>query len=626
MAMTQIRVVIDASDNASKVLQGVGKSISGLGSTVTGVGKSLQAFGASATALGGTLARNITAPMVAAGVAIGALVVRAGKLESVTDAYRTMTESVGISGEELIKKVKKATSGTMSEFDVMTNFLKAKTLIGMEALGEGGENFERFAVIAKKAARTTGQDVDFMFESIVNGIGRTSTKWLDNTGIVVSATQAYKEYAEQIGVTVEEMTEEQKKIALTTTYLEKAEREYANVAVTAGGVSSSIARFRVAMEEARDEIAMSFVPAVQGIIEALTPIVVEWGPKIATAVTNIINKFTSLSPTMQKVILGFVALTATLGPFLMVLGSVSTGVGALITLVGSLTTAVTALFTLLMAHPLVALTVAVAALTTAIGLLILNSDLLKTKTDLVTEAQNRQKESTDKLIDAENKLKNAHEGIIDAELRLEGAQITRDKAQKTLDASVVQYGKDTDVTRDAQHFLNLAERELEKAQTDLNKKVDDGAIAVQEYDKAERDLQNTSAATQKALESEETWWGNVSSKIGDALRNLRDYIREKLGWEGAEGGGFPFRAQTGGTVPGPIGAPVSALVHGGETIRPAGVAVGAGAGGGEINFYVNVGLYAGAETEKRNIARELYAALVQVAQSQNRTVQELMGG
>lgn len=84
--------------------------------------------------------------------------------------------------------------------------------------------------------------------------------------------------------------------------------------------------------------------------------------------------------------------------------------------------------------------------------------------------------------------------------------------------------------------------------------------------------------------------------------------------------------QAGGTVPGPIGAPVPILAHAGEIVKPVGVGVGAGVGGGEINFYVNVGLYAGTETEKRNIARELYAALVQVAQSQNKTVQELMHG
>lgn len=82
--------------------------------------------------------------------------------------------------------------------------------------------------------------------------------------------------------------------------------------------------------------------------------------------------------------------------------------------------------------------------------------------------------------------------------------------------------------------------------------------------------------------------------------------------------------QAGGIVPGAVGEPMPIMAHGQERVIPAGV--GVGVGGGEINFNVSIGLYAGAETEKRNIARELYAALVQVAQSQNKTVQELMHG
>lgn len=83
-----------------------------------------------------------------------------------------------------------------------------------------------------------------------------------------------------------------------------------------------------------------------------------------------------------------------------------------------------------------------------------------------------------------------------------------------------------------------------------------------------------------------------------------------------------YVAQTGGIVPGPIGEPVLATVHAGERITPMGRSP---TGGGGIIFNVSIGLYAGTETEKRNVAKELYAALVQVAVSQNKTVKELMG-
>lgn len=86
--------------------------------------------------------------------------------------------------------------------------------------------------------------------------------------------------------------------------------------------------------------------------------------------------------------------------------------------------------------------------------------------------------------------------------------------------------------------------------------------------------------------------------------------------------------QTGGVVPGPVGAPQLAMVHGGEQIIPTGTRGGGsgGSSGGSLNMTVNIGMYAGTETEKRNIASELYQSLVRIARSQNLSVAQLLGG
>jgi len=84
--------------------------------------------------------------------------------------------------------------------------------------------------------------------------------------------------------------------------------------------------------------------------------------------------------------------------------------------------------------------------------------------------------------------------------------------------------------------------------------------------------------------------------------------------------------QTGGIVPGPIGAPVPIFAHGGEKVTPVGLSGSGGGGGSGSTFNIYIGMYAGSQTEKRNIAKELYGALLQVAQSQNRSVSEFMGG
>lgn len=112
------------------------------------------------------------------------------------------------------------------------------------------------------------------------------------------------------------------------------------------------------------------------------------------------------------------------------------------------------------------------------------------------------------------------------------------------------------------------------------------------------------------------------NSIVDAVNRAIDAVKRGFK-EGVKGAGY----QTGGVVPGAIGDAQMAIVHGGEQIIPSGaVAPGGGGGGGGLSINVHVGLYAGSETEKRNIGQMLYEALLRVSQSQNKTVAEFMGG
>jgi len=215
--------------------------------------------------------------------------------------------------------------------------------------------------------------------------------------------------------------------------------------------------------------------------------------------------------------------------------------------------------------------------------------------------------------------------------------------------------RDDDITR----LKNQYEEEKKEAEAEhqrrLKEKKEQGAAEGGAYggaisgalgpklDKIKEDLEN---AGKEGGEKFAEGIGDGAKEAGkriieDFLTSIKDKLKE-LERKAVEAGGilgleipvvglvkklFPgeFRQeQAGGIVPGAVGEPMPIMAHGQERVIPAGV--GVGVGGGEINFNVSIGLYAGAETEKRNIARELYAALVQVAQSQNKTVQELMHG
>ena len=125
----------------------------------------------------------------------------------------------------------------------------------------------------------------------------------------------------------------------------------------------------------------------------------------------------------------------------------------------------------------------------------------------------------------------------------------------------------------------------------------------------------------------------VISYIKNLINNFRPTIKIGLDLPNLEEawGGLKDRAHnlgipgfaTGGVVPGPIGQPALAMVHGGEQINPVG-RTGGDSGAG-VSLTVQIGLYAGTETEKRNIAEELYISLKQIAASQNKSISELLG-
>jgi len=99
----------------------------------------------------------------------------AAQLEGVKQAFDRLN-SPG-----LLENLKKATKGTVSDLELMKNAVKAKNLgIPVEKLGTMFE-------FARRRAKETGESVDFLVESITNGIGRKSPLILDNLGISASA-------------------------------------------------------------------------------------------------------------------------------------------------------------------------------------------------------------------------------------------------------------------------------------------------------------------------------------------------------------------------------------------------------------------------------------------------------
>lgn len=113
----------------------------------------------------------------------------AGVFEGVKNAFDKLEGS-----ERLLKDLTRATSGAVSELDLM------KRAVQFSNFGLELSKLPSLLEFATKRAQATGQSVDYLVDSIVTGLGRKSVLILDNLGI--SATMLKEELAKVGDITV----------------------------------------------------------------------------------------------------------------------------------------------------------------------------------------------------------------------------------------------------------------------------------------------------------------------------------------------------------------------------------------------------------------------------------------
>ena len=262
----------------------------------------------------------VTGAIVGVGAAIGGLAVSAESFVGVQNAFEGLAESAGRGADEMLGALQDASRGMVSNRNLMLSFNKASQLVSEDFATKLPEAFGSLS----KVAASTGQDMGFLLDSLVTGVGRLSTMILDNLGIQVDLTAAYETYAASVGKSVDELTKQEQQTALTNQVLEKLAENTASMP----DASSNFSSMTTALANMRDEVGTALLPVVAPLMENLTALAVDIAPKIVGAVGGMVEWFTNLSPTMQNVLLGVVGLVAGLGPLLIGLGSIITAVGA----------------------------------------------------------------------------------------------------------------------------------------------------------------------------------------------------------------------------------------------------------------------------------------------------------
>ena len=141
-------------------------------------------------------------------------------VEQLTPAFESLRKELGFSANTL-DNLNKAVDGTVKQVDLMKIANQAMTL----GVVDSEEGFAELFNTAQRLGKSLGVDTVSAIDSLVTGMGRQSIMMLDNLGIIVDTQKANEDYAESVGKTVSELTDQERKIAFNNAALESAQEK-----------------------------------------------------------------------------------------------------------------------------------------------------------------------------------------------------------------------------------------------------------------------------------------------------------------------------------------------------------------------------------------------------------------
>lgn len=269
-------------------------------------------------------------------------------------AYDRTTQKFNINGNQLITEMENVSKGAISQKDLILAANRAMAL----GVGKSQEQIVELLEISRVKAQTMGISMNQAFNDIVTGLGRASPLILDNLGITIKLGSANEQYAKQLGKTVNQLTDNERKQALLNAVLSEGRRELEETGEVNITAAEKIQRMKARTENLRIELGRALLPTMNKVVDIvekmtkyianLTDELKEWIAKIGVAATaaaallavigSLIKAFAALKAIMIASIAaskafaaGAAAIGVSVGALIPILGAATVGVYALVT-------------------------------------------------------------------------------------------------------------------------------------------------------------------------------------------------------------------------------------------------------------------------------------------------------
>ncbi len=175
-------------------------------------------------------------------------------------AFKSMVESFGKNATVEFEKLKKASAGLIDNESLIEAANRAMSLgIPIEKLAD-------LMVIARAKSRDMGITLTQAFNDIVTGIGRASPMIIDNLGIVLKIGEANKAYAESIGKTVDELTAQERKMAILQAVLKSGSEALSRYDLQTKTLNERFQQFRATLEDLKLILGEVFIRVGAGFM------------------------------------------------------------------------------------------------------------------------------------------------------------------------------------------------------------------------------------------------------------------------------------------------------------------------------------------------------------------------
>jgi hypothetical protein len=179
--------------------------------------------------------------------------------KAINQQFKTLANQAGIAADELQKGIEAAAGGLIDDEDALK--IATQSII---ALGDAAKNLPSVLNLARSVSNTLGKDFKETFGDLSLFIENGNAKLLRQYGILLDTKPAIDQYARSLGISADQLSNNQLQVIRLNTLLEQAGEKFRNGAQSVTPFKDSLDRLKVSFGNLQEAAAVRFVDQFGG--------------------------------------------------------------------------------------------------------------------------------------------------------------------------------------------------------------------------------------------------------------------------------------------------------------------------------------------------------------------------